>query len=207
MRAEIRKFKNYDEEIIFCKDILSIIDEKNILLLGNSRFINDILSTNKGNSKNINKSGRANKTKNKREKSQFDKYVYALVEEDSIKELDNYKGKIEAIAYILHNEEDNHILNFVGSINNNQSDLCKNCQNCSNESNDFDEEVSKVLDQYLDILDYVDPDNYDSKKELLYELADSFYTMGMIMTKTQMMEDLTDSVQDDIKYLQDDSRQ
>lgn len=204
MRVKIEHFKNYDEEIKFCKDLLSSIDgRKKVLLLGSTDFINDILETNKDNTilvededNIINKGRRKNKKSEK-----FSKYLYALVEEDAIKELEHYKDKIEIMAYVLHNDAENHTLNFISDMKQNTS--CENCKKC-NANNSFDEEVDKALDQYLDILDCIDLDDYESKKNVLFELANSFYNVGSIMTKTQMIEDLSNSIQEDVEYLENE---
>lgn len=212
MRVKVEHFKDYDKEIKFCQDLLSGIDGKDILLLGGTEFVNDILRTNQDNiisiedEENI-KDDKINKYINKRrnkknkKSNESNKYLYALVEEDAIKELEHYKDKIEVMAYVLHNDAENHTLGFFDDIK--QDNSCENCKGCNqcDVNNSFDEEVDKALDQYMDVLNYIDPDDYESKKNLLFELANSFYNVGSIMTKTQMIEDLSNSIQEDVERI------
>ncbi|MDV3426620.1 MAG: hypothetical protein LIR50_05455 [Bacillota bacterium] len=182
MMTEIRHFKNYKTQIGFCSGILKEFQGNNILLLGSDQFVKDIINTNKNQIELIEQDNDIDE----KEKSSLitSEYLYALVEEDSIKELHKFKDKIKYTAYILENDEDNKIFNEIED----------------KHTYEYYDTLDSIIEEYIDMLNYVD--TKQNRKEILVELFDLGYRTGEIETKLNIGYGIIDEAEKEINDLE-----
>lgn len=188
MKAELKKFQDYESEMDFCKKVFSLNKKQYILIIGAESFVNDILL-------NIGEDNIDFVITDKDIKSTNKKCNYCLLEEDYIKKLGDYKDYIINKAYILSNKDEKiKIFDKSSSKDMNDYNSDDNSEDIKgyNLTKQYEIAANDTVDRYLDISYYVTDE--DKKRELLMELFAEGYYVGVMLDRLQIAQELADGV-------------
>ncbi|MFC0903852.1 hypothetical protein ACFHWD_04000 [Clostridium sp. MT-14] len=184
MKAELKKFQDYESEMEFCKKVFNLNKKQYILIIGAESFVNDILL-------NIGEDNIDFVITDKDIKSTNKKCNYCLLEEDDIKKLSDYKDRIINKAYILSNKDEKMKIFDKSSIEDMSNDNSEDIKGY-NLTKQYEIASNEIVDRYLDISYYVTDE--DKKRELLTELFAEGYYVGVMLDRLQIAQELADGV-------------